>query len=72
MLQTINNVLQEHISLAFNLGTEHMFIDAVMVLEKFFHSGVKSYHYIYSSRINFVAWSGWHLLTLFFEPKVHN
>jgi hypothetical protein len=41
-----NNVLQEHISLAFNLGTEHMFIDAVMVLEKFFHPGVKSYHYI--------------------------
>jgi len=24
-----------------------MFIDAVMVLEKFFHSEVKSYHYMY-------------------------
>jgi hypothetical protein len=42
-----NNILQEHnISLALNLGTVHMFIDAVMVLEKFFHSEVKSYHFI--------------------------
>ena len=42
-----SNILQEqNSSLVFNLGTVHLFIHSVVLLEKCFHTKVQSYHYL--------------------------